>query len=652
MSQLAMRGWAVVALALLLVPSAAHGQFRRRLPGVVGAGGNVQLPYMFNDGAGTMWRVFNDGWFQEIGASNVYNHAAALIVNGNEVAEQQSTARFDAATGELVIESVGVGTVTVSRHISFDKEQGMLRYIDVYQNAQNQEQTLNVGVQTVVNFGVSAAEMPVDPAKKDKSLAWVAQTNGGQAVVELFAGKGARTFPAITFQPGGNVVQATLSLTLAPGKQLAFMHLHKVVPNQAAGSQFVTDLKEAKLLKSIPSALRRLIVNFPVGPGWIGDIDLLRGDALDVVELSTGDQLRGDLAATSYTLQTPMGPLTLGAEKIVGIVNVGRFHPRQLLVTSDGQVFGGRLADAAVSLRLSSGQVTPIPLNQISRVGYHKRAGEPEEWTFDRPMAVLHDGQRMVVHPLARQFDVSTRYGKLPIPLEALAGIAFQSDESNVHQVTLSDGSRFSGLLEAAELEVTLDATQQTIKLPVSGLVWLQLAPRQEPDDLAPSLRLFNGDALVGTLGGKLNIDTSFDTLEINANEVRSITRSKELDDVKITLWDGSVVSGQLRESTLNCQLRCGVAMSVAVSLLEEYDQPRPHPSATMMEKIKTLVGQLSANDWKERDRASAALLEMGLVAQGTLAEMRRGQPPEAQRALDVILQKLEAQRKKEKPRQ
>ena len=127
-------------------------------------------------------------------------------------------------------------------------------------------------------------------------------------------------------------------------------------------------------MKSIPTALRRLIVNFPTTQGWIGEIELLRGDMLDVVELRTGDQFRGTLKETEYPLTTFYGPVNVPIDNVIGIINVGQFRPRQLLVTSDGQIFGGRLKKETIDLRLSSGQVTQIPLSQVSRVGYRKRA--------------------------------------------------------------------------------------------------------------------------------------------------------------------------------------------------------------------------------------------------------------------------------------
>jgi hypothetical protein len=169
-------------------------------------------------------------------------------------------------------------------------------------------------------------------------------------------------------------------------------------------------------------------------------------------------------------------------------------------------------------------------------------------------------------------------------------------------------------------------------------------------DDLAPTIHLLNDDMLVGTLTGKLSMETAFDTIAVNATEIRSLTRAKEsVQDVQVVLWDGTSVSGQLQDPELNCELKSGVTMKVPVALLEDYNQPQPRPSPSMVEKIKAIIVDLNADDWKQRDRATAALISLGPVASSALKELRAKQPPEAQKAIDIVLQKLEEQRKKEK---
>ena len=647
--------WATAAILAIVAcgTTTALGQNHvfRRPNAAPGPGGVVTLPYLFNDNAGNMWRIYNNGWIQQQGNMPLFSQGAILTLDGNQPTQPNNQGRIDEKTGELVIENMQVNNLVVTRRILFDKDETLIRYIDVIRNTQNQDQTINLTVQSNMNFGINNAQFVPDAKKKDQNLACIAQTGANQSVLEMYAGKGAKVIPTLSWPQGNNTVTASLALLVPGGKEVALMHLHKVVPTPEAGVQYVANLKEANILRTIPAAIRKIIVNFPNSMGWIGEVELLRGDLLDVIELRSGDQFRGTLKETSFALDTFYGPVNLTVENVVGIINVGQFRPRQLLVTSDGQIFGGRLKKQTLDLQLSSGQVTQIPLAQVSRAGYRKRTGEPEEWTFERPMVLLRSGERINIKPLSAKLDVATRYGKIAVAPEAVAAVSFQNEENGVHEVFLTDGSRFSGLLAADEFNVVLETGSQAVTVPASAIVKFQLAPKlPEIDDLAPTVHLHNDDLLVGNLTGKLNLETAFDTISINATEIRSMTRAKEsVQDVQVVLWDGTSLSGQLQEAQLSCTLRSGMSLNVPLALLDEYCEPQPRPSPSMIEKIKSIIADLSAEDWKARERAKAALIGMGPVAATALKELRAQQPPETQKSIDIVLQAMEEQRKKEK---
>ncbi len=136
-------------------------------------------------------------------------------------------------------------------------------------------------------------------------------------------------------------------------------------------------MRPNRLLADLPKDVRRSVVNFRVGGGLLGDQEVLRGDLLDVVELRNGDRLNGNLTdAGPYKLDTFYGTVDLPADRVVGIVNAGAYRPRQLLVTADGQIFGGHLQQPTIGLELTSGQRVTVPLAQVSRVGYRQRPAE------------------------------------------------------------------------------------------------------------------------------------------------------------------------------------------------------------------------------------------------------------------------------------
>jgi hypothetical protein len=325
------------------------------------------------------------------------------------------------------------------------------------------------------------------------------------------------------------------------------------------------------------------------------------------------------------------------------LINVGQYRPRQLIVTRDGEIFGGNLEAQTIDLALSSGQITQVPISQIARVGYRRITGEPEEWSLDKPMVALRSGDRMMIAMPEGTIDVLTRYGLLKLTPASIAQIGFASEDTGVHEVMLTDGSKFAGLVSAEQFAFSL-SNNQKITVPTSTLARLQLNTTSEDvDDQAATLTLANDDVLIGALTGQLKLNTAFDTITVNAPEIRLLTRARDSGmDVQITLWDQTRLSGQLDEPAVLCALNSGVTVKIPVPLIESYSQPTPQVSSETVAKVKQIVERLNADDWKQRDRAQNQLIAMGSAIGGTLRELRASQTPEAQQRIDTILKQFE----------
>jgi hypothetical protein len=115
--------------------------------------------------------------------------------------------------------------------------------------------------------------------------------------------------------------------------------------------------------------------------------------------------------------------------------------------------------------------------------------------------------------------------------------------------------------------------------------------------------------------------------------------------DVSVTLWDGTSLSGQVQGHALSVSLSSGGKMQVPLAMVVKYEQPQPQPSNQMIEKIREVIADLNADDWKKRDRAQATLVNMGPVATSILKKLRDSQPPEAQQRIDTVLKELEKQK-------
>jgi hypothetical protein len=607
----------------------------------------VNLPYMSPDKDGNQWMVHFYGYLQQQGNMPIYSQTGVLMINGNSTSGRapMRQAKIDGKTGELVLENLQVGTVSVTRRFQFNKDDGYVRIIDVLHNTQNRDQPLQLSLNANANYGVQSGQTIADPKKKNQNYAWVGQTSANnKAMVEIFNGVNAKTALSVDYQPGNSQVVGNLSTTLPAGKDIAIMHVHATANGAAEGQEFVKKFKDAKAMKDIPANLRKLIINFNASSSFFGDYEILRGDLFDVVEMRTGDQFRGNLKDPAYKINTFYGPVSVPAEKCISIVSIGAVRPRQLLFTADGDVLGGTLEKDKIALELSDGQTMEVPLAQVGRVGYRKRAGEADDPVFDKPFVLMRTGERIAIQMPKDPITVHTRFGPMKLQPDALTAIIFQNEEHAVHEVRMTDGTRLAALVDSVMLEAKLASSDQTIKFPLTSAARLQLKrDSNEGEEANPQLKLTNDELMVGVLAGKLKLDTGFSMLTLDAEGIKTLAKIKESpQDVQVTLWDDTSFRGQLQEPHVTCITKGGLEVNVPIALVEEYSQPTPKPSGPMVAKIKELVTELNADDWNARQKAQEKLTSMGNISAGVLRELRPSQPEEAQSRIDQILAAVE----------
>lgn len=612
----------------------------------------VSLPYSSNDNNGNQWVLQQIGFLGMQGNQPIFGQAGMLTVNGQSVRWRDNQVQQVDRTGELVFGETSAANLGVQRRVYFDSDSGYARVVDVFSNKTDRDVNVTVQLQTQVNFGINSAGQIRDPkGKKNLPIAWAGQTPVGRTALSIFAGKGAKVLPNILYQQGNNMVQAQFALKVPAGKTVAVGHVHGTTTTQDEAAAYIKDMRESLLFRYLPADVRKSLVNFPVGSSFIGDREVLRGDNFDIVELRSGDLLKGTIQQKSWSLTTFYGPIELPSDRVNGVINVGQFRPRQLVVTDKGEMFGGQLAGDTLAIALTGGQELKVPLSQISRVGYRLRPGESEQADeiAGKTVVVLRSGDRMVVELPEESIEVFTRYGQLKLPPTSVVSIQFQSEDHGVHEVLLVDGSKFQGLIVTPTFKLKLagGASGQQIEITQASLLALLMSlddPARDPD--AAVCRLSNGDQLVGRIEGTLKLETAFDTLELSGPQVRGVARrTEEGGDVQVTLWDGTSVSGELNSPILPLVLTAGTSVEVPVALLDRYHNPRPRPAETMVQRVREVVAKLSADDFKQRESAEQELLKLGPSIIPVLKELRDAQGPEAQTRIDAVLKKLESVR-------
>lgn len=643
----------VVLLACLSHPAPA------RPAAAAPAGQQVPLPYVLRDNFGGNWDVQQSGAIGD-GGNDTYDNGGTLYVANAEYNSPPPTAAFDAARNEVVLSPAPLNGLNVTRRVAVNGKAGWCRWTEVLENPT----AAPIHAQVHLNFDLGGAIQQTQPLvdeKRTKKQFGLCLFDGNHGLAMIGAGRGGKLVPRFQPQPGGDQVDVFYDVDVPAKQTVALVHLQVRRQSFNEVTQFAEQAKDKDYLAGLPADLMKVLANFPHAEKLVGDVEVLRGGLVDVVELRGGDLYRGTIKDPSFKLQTAYGPVELPANQVVGMMTVGTFKPAQLFVTADGEVIGGTLQSDGIKLQLSSGQVTAVPLHTITRLGFRKRPGEPEEWKFDKPTVFLRDGQRIGVQMPAETIPLNTVYGPLALKPELIAGLTFQGEDQPVHQVRLSDGSRFAALVgqDAFALKPRSAAGGgggKPVTFPAAAIARLQFGQGpEEPDEDAPTLALTNGDVLVGGLAGVLELETAFDTIRLNGAEVRGLRHAAPAvgegnpgapTEVQVTMWDEATLSGRLKGDVVACALKCGTTVRVPVALIDQYTQPEPQPSSQMVEQIKAVVAELSAKDWRQRDRATDSLLKLGPGVAGVLKSLRPGQPAEGQKQIDAILKSLEEARK------
>jgi hypothetical protein len=610
-------------------------------------GQTVGLPYVFRDVRGSNWDVMYDGSIGD-GGNDLYDGGGRLFLN-NSAQYQSPTqqATLDPTGTELDFPPMPFAGLNVSRRVAVLPSLSTIRFTEVLENPTSA--AVHVQLRCYFNMGGSVQQaIPLVDKHKPREPVGYAIADQSNAVAMVACGRGSKLQPRFNYRQNDDNVDIFYEVDVPPHQTVAVVHLQVRRQSAAEAETSWQDLKDKDLLQGMPRDLRKRVINFPAGDSFIGDLEILRGDAHDIVELRDGDTYRGTIKLDQFHLQTLYGPLTLERESLISILNVGAFRPSQLMVTREGEVFGGRLDVNVIKLQLSSGQITAIPMAQITRIGLRSRPGDPEEWDFaNKPVAYLGGGERMRIKLPSGDFNLATPSGPIRVNPSLVSSVVFQGEENTVPEVHLIDGSKLSALLGTSTFDVTLVGlgAEQHACIPSAAVKRFTFAPEQETDPLTPQFTLSNHDQLMGTIGGTLSLQTPFDTLHVEGSQIKKLTHTQAGEhDIQLTLWDDSTLSGRLVESHLTCVLNCGMMIQVPIALVDVYRQPIPTPSPPMVERIRQMVRDLDAESWKTRDRAQVQILSIGTPALSVLKQLHATAPPEAAQRIALIINDLSAE--------
>jgi hypothetical protein len=166
------RFWSFIVVAILALSltgqAVAQVVVNRRFGG--GGPGTTSLPMYVSDQLGNRWIIQRGGWLQSQSNNTppTYSQAAMVMINQTQPNQMNNSARVVDKTGEIIIEGLSApqAGITVTRRVLVNKEEGYVRYIDIFTNNQGGDQTLNIQVQSNFSYGIQQAQTIADKKSK------------------------------------------------------------------------------------------------------------------------------------------------------------------------------------------------------------------------------------------------------------------------------------------------------------------------------------------------------------------------------------------------------------------------------------------------------------------------------------------------------
>jgi hypothetical protein len=110
------------------------------------------------------------------------------------------------------------------------------------------------------------------------------------------------------------------------------------------------------------------------------------------------------------------------------------------------------------------------------------------------------------------------------------------------------------------------------------------------------------------------------------------------LGRVVMELWDGTIIRGQLTQQELAWQIVPGPKISVSICQFTKLVRAHSQPPGQLKEQVEKLIGQLGAESYLDRQKATEDLTKMGKAILPLLQSHLKDNDPEIrQRVADII---------------
>ncbi len=628
------------------------------------------------DSLGFNWDLHQYGHIQH-GQNNTFGGAAVLTINGSSFRASSSMMKPDGS--EYVISGVA-GNVPVTRWVKIDPKNAVARYVEVISNPGPSPLTAQVVLKT--SMGRSRLQSVVTESgghavavlgKEDGGIvgyANPAQGNGQLSFLWDVASLRSKVKPAIRNE-SNHRFYLTYNVTVPPRKTVAILHglaqrSLATIPDKKGLKALFKPFRSSNWTRDLPRDVRKALVNsggLSFG-GWdavdaLAALEALKVErgAFDILAAGEKTRLRGSATCAGLTIVTGYGDFRAKLEDVAAVVGGGRPNAKHSILLRDGQVFHGDLSLEDMQFTLNSGVLIDLDAESLDRLIMRESPadGRPPPGVF----ALLETigGERLALaqgdqHRLA----VVTPWGRRQIPWSEIIRLENTPDQLG-YRIGVQDGSRLFAYLAADSITVnTLAFGPQTF---APGDIRSIVPATTNPDgqntvgDLAvPHIALAGENLLIGQVDlQEITFLVSGQPIPVPTAQIRILRNTTDESDGPPTgaaaavfeaeLWDGGRLNGELAERTLPVRGTNSVYQVRARDVLEIH-RPTPTVSESQRRTIAQRIRDLGSDEFRQREAASAALLELGHLTKAQINDALGQAPdPEVRRRLEKILADL-----------
>ena len=386
-------------------------------------------------------------------------------------------------------------------------------------------------------------------------------------------------------------------------------------------------------------------MNFSTGTVVQGiDVELPIGEDSDIIELPSGEAIKGVLVNDSFTLKSYLGSFEFAKDELASVIGASAHGQRHLVALKTGEVLLGDLGAGDLSFQLVSGRSITIPSSKQFRIGLAMPG--VEELKAPIPCVVLHTGEALKVVPTQEKVQLSAFFGDITVSQEQVVRLTTADDTHRYWMVTLADGSEFACVIRDPTLKFkhpTIGAFE--VPLPAFKTYLAVSGGDDESEDeesQEPYVRFRSGDQVTCRVASaELHVATHFATIPVATKQCFEIKFGDE-GEVTADLCGGGTVEGRLQERFVEFEGGLAGKIRAFVGHIDRIVVPRPQLPPALEERIKALILKLGAEDYKEREAAQNTLASIGNAAAPVLKHAKETiEDAEVLARLDVVLKKL-----------